>query len=58
MKNIFHGIASLLFVAWVFGVIAYDAFPRIHYLLLGSIVAALITFALYRTARTRGKSKR
>ena len=58
MKNIFHGLASLLFVMWVFGVIVYDAMPGIHYLLLGSVIAAMITFAYYRHARLKRKSKR
>jgi hypothetical protein len=55
IKNIFHGIASVLFVAWFVAVINYDAFRGMHYLLLASIVSAGITFALYRSAATKRK---
>lgn len=55
MKNLFHGIASLLFVAWFIAVIAYDALQGIHYLLLGSIISAAITVALYKRAETKRK---
>lgn len=55
MKNLFHGIASVLFVAWVVAVIAYEAFQGMHYLLLGSVIFAIMTVALYRCAATKRK---
>ena len=55
MKNLFHGIASVLFVAWFVAVIAYDAFQGMHYLLLGSLISAAITVVLYKNAATKRK---
>lgn len=55
MKNLFHSIASVLFVSWFVGVTSYDAFRGMHYLLLGSIISAAITILLYRSAAAKRK---